>query len=172
MGMDVYGKNPATDTGEYFRRNVWGWRPLWQYCVDTHPELANKVKYAQSNDGDGLNAEDSVALAHLLKLDLVNGNAELYITNRNKELSELPRPECELCSGTGIRTDQVGVENGMPERKLEPEMAVLVGREFGWCNACNGEGKTDAWETHYYLDLDDISEFAEFMENSGGFEIC
>jgi hypothetical protein len=28
MGMDVYGKEPKSDKGEYFRNNVWWWRPL------------------------------------------------------------------------------------------------------------------------------------------------
>jgi len=60
----------------------------------------------------------------------------------------------------------------MPTRELSPEMASLTGRTHGWCNACDGEGKTDSWETNYYLDLDDIKEFAEFLETSGGFRIC
>ena len=33
MGMDVYGINPKADNGDYFRANVWYWRPLWQ-CVE------------------------------------------------------------------------------------------------------------------------------------------
>jgi hypothetical protein len=60
----------------------------------------------------------------------------------------------------------------MPERELSSEMASLTGRTHGFCNGCSGEGKTDAWETNYQLDLDDIKEFAEFLENCGGFEIC
>ena len=171
MGMDVYGKKPANEVGEYFRRNVWGWRPLWQYCVDTHPELANKVKNAQYNSGGGLNAKKSILLAQLLKEDLANGNAERYVANRNKELADLPRVECELCSGTGIRTDKVGVENGMSEMKLLKEVAIILGREVGWCNGCNGEGLQDDWAIHYSLDVQDIIEFADFLENSGGFEI-
>ena len=31
MGMDVYGERPRTNKGEYFRNNVWWWRPLWNY---------------------------------------------------------------------------------------------------------------------------------------------
>ena len=172
MGMDVYGKNPTNEVGQYFRRNVWGWRPLWQYVDDTHPEIAEKVKYPQSNDGDGLNYIQSKKLASLLKEDLANGTALNYIEERNKYLAQLERPQCDLCSGTGIRTDKIGVDNGMPERELSPEMAILTGRTHGYCNGCSGEGKQDAWETNYYLDLDDISEFADFLESCGGFEIC
>lgn len=28
MGMDLYGKKPLNPVGEYFRNNVWWWRPL------------------------------------------------------------------------------------------------------------------------------------------------
>lgn len=172
MGMDVYGKNATTQAGSYFRRNVWGWRPLWDYCLSMHEDLAGKVEYGHSNDGDGLDADDSVALAERLRNDVISGDAQRYIDERNRFLAEMERPTCEWCNGTGIRTDAVGIENKMPERELEPEMAILVGRTHGFCNGCRGEGKTDAWETNYYLDLDDIKEFAEFLETCGGFEIC
>lgn len=172
MGMDVYGKKPANEVGQYFRRNVWGWRPLWQYVEDTHPEIAELVEYPQSNDGDGLNSTQSKKLAKLLVEDLANGTALAYIESRNKYLAELERPTCDLCEGTGIRTDEVGKQNGMPERELPTEMALLTGRTHGYCNGCGGEGKKDAWETNYYLDLDDITEFADFLANCGGFEIC
>ncbi len=172
MGMDVYGKNPKSEIGQYFRRNVWGWRPLWNYVEEVHPEIASLVQYPQSNDGDGLGSRDSKKLARLLKEDVFKGIADNYIEGRNKYLSELPRLDCDLCSATGIRSDEVGVNAGMPERELSPEQQIILGRTKGWCNACNGEGKKDDWELSYYLDIDDITEFAEFLENCGGFEIC
>jgi hypothetical protein len=172
MGMDVYGKNATNEVGQYFRRNVWGWRPLWMYVENNHSEIAALVKYPQSNDGDGLNASKSKLLAKLLKEDLANGDAQKYIQSRNEYLANLERDVCDLCEGTGIRTDAVGVENKMPERELSPEMAILVGRTQGYCNGCNAEGKKDAWDTHYTLDLEDLEEFADFLESCGGFEIC
>jgi len=171
MGMDVYGTNPKNETGEYFRRNVWGWRPLWDYCVDNYEDLVGKVS-GHYNDGDGLDNDGALELARRIKADLENGTASEYIDKRNSYLAGLSRPTCELCAGTGIRTDKVGVENGMPDRELDPEMKILVGRSHGTCNGCRGEGKTDHWDTHYFLDLDDLTEFAEFLENSGGFSIC
>lgn len=171
MGMDVYGKNATAEVGNYFRRSVWGWRPLWEYCVDTF-EIAGKVKDGQTNSGYGLNAKDSVKLAEQMRQAISNGSAQDYIDERNARLAELERPTCEYCAGTGIRTDEVGTQMGMPERELSPEMASLTGRTHGFCNGCSGEGKKDAWETNYHLDIDDIKEFAEFLENSGGFEIC
>lgn len=172
MGMDVIGVAPSTETGEYFRRNVWGWRPLWKYVEDNHPEIAELVKYGQSNDGDGLDGPDSIKLSALLLGDIQNGTTDKYIRARNHYLSQLERPACQHCEGTGIRSDEIGVEHGWPDKELSPEMASLTGRTHGSCNACNGEGKTDAWETSYYLDRNDIKEFAAFLMDCGGFQIC
>jgi hypothetical protein len=171
MGMDVYGKDAKNEKGEYFRRNVWGWRPLWNYCVDNYEDLVGEVS-GHYNDGDGLDEAGSLELAKRIKNDLASGKASEYIDQRNAYLASLERPTCDLCSGTGIRDDEVGVENGMPDRELPDEMKMLTGRSHGWCNACSGEGRTDHWDTHYFLDLDDLKEFAEFLENSGGFSIC
>ena len=172
MGMDVYGKNPANEAGSYFRRNVWGWHPLWGYVEDTYPEIAELVEHAHSNDGDGLNAEDSLKLAKLLMSDFESGKAEEYVAERNKALAELPFEECPICKGTGIRTDEIGKEYGWDTKTLEPDIAIIVGRTTGSCNACNGVGKQENWATNYFLEPDDVKEFAEFLENCGGFEIC
>ena len=172
MGMDVYGKNPANETGQYFRRNVWGWHPLWGYVEDTYPEIAELVEHAHSNDGDGLGARNSKKLAKLLMSDYTTGKASEYVEERNKALSELPFEECVICKGTGIRTDELGVQSGWPERELAPDIAIIVGRTKGSCNACSGVGKQENWATNYFLEPDDVKEFAEFLENCGGFEIC
>lgn len=172
MGMDVYGKNPTSEVGEYFRRNVWGWHPLWDYVENVYPEIAQLVTHAHSNDGDGLGARDSKKLAKLLMEDYESGKVAVYVAERNKAISEMEMPDCGYCEATGIRSDKVGTENGMPEKELDPDIQIIVGREKGWCNACNGVGKTDPWEANYYLDDSDIKEFAEFLAECGGFEIC
>ena len=56
MGMDVIGKKPKAEVGQYFRNNVWWWHPLWEYVCEVPPALANRVRYGHSNDGDGLRA--------------------------------------------------------------------------------------------------------------------
>jgi hypothetical protein len=171
MGMDVFGKKPTDKVGKYFRRNVWGWRPLWDFCLDT-TETASGVRDGHSNSGYGLNKSDSLALAEELRNLIADGSAEEYISKRNTYLSTLERPDCKHCAGTGIRKDAVAVAAGQPERELSPEMAMLTGRTHGWCNGCGGEGKNDAWETNYFLDLEDVKQFADFLENCGGFKIC
>lgn len=36
MGMDVYGLKPSSKRGEYFRANVWSWRPIHALCEVVH----------------------------------------------------------------------------------------------------------------------------------------
>jgi hypothetical protein len=171
MGMDVMGVNASSEKGEYFRRNVWGWRPLWDYVEEVHPEIAQLVQYGHSNDGDGLNALNSVRLAEALLLDYTSGKAQEYVEKRNAYLEALPMVDCNICSGTGIRSDTLGVEDGQPEKELSKEIAKATGRTKGWCNGCDGLGKNKDWATSYYLDEQDIKEFAEFLQDCGGFEI-
>jgi hypothetical protein len=172
MGMDVMGHSPETETGEYFRANVWYWHPLWDYCMQVHPHLVgDNPEHGHYNDGYGLDAVSSKLLGEALGRDVAEGRARAYVDARNLELSKLERPTCIWCDGTGIRTDQIGVDAGMPDRELEVEMAILTGRTHGYCNGCRGEGKTDHNATLYVLDLETIDEFAQFLIDCGGFGI-
>lgn len=172
MGMDVYGKAAKSEVGEYFRRNVWGWRPLWEYVELNHPEAVELVEHGYSNSGDGLGARGSKKLAKLLMEDYTSGRVAQYVEERNRMLSELPFEKCDLCAGTGIRTDEIAKSSKMHLKVLDPDVAIIVGRTKGWCNACNGVGKRENFATSYYLEDVDIKEFAEFLAECGGFEIC
>jgi hypothetical protein len=168
MGMDVYGR---TNKDAYFRNNVWWWRPLWDYCVDVAPELCDGVD-GETNSGAGLDAQGADDLAVVLFNELASGRTAEYAVAYRKMLSELPRSECTYCEGTGIRTDAVGIENGMPTKELEDVIKVLTGRSHGWCNACNGEGTVEHWNAHYPFSEENVREFAEFLTECGGFSIC
>ena len=172
MGMDVYGKNAKNETGEYFRNHVWWWHPLWDYCLNVHGDIAGAVEYGHSNDGDGLDADEAYALGVRLMKDIEDGYTAEYETQYRERLASLPRKDCQWCEGTGIRTDLVGVENGMPTKELDEDDAILLGRSHGWCNGCRGEGKNDPWEANYPFSVENVREFAEFLLNCGGFQIC
>jgi hypothetical protein len=151
MGMDVYGINPKNKEGEYFRNNVWWWRPLWNYCLETYPKIAGKVEHGHTNDGDGLNSSDSKKLALLIQKDIDLGKVEEYKKNREIYLNSLPLVNCDYCSATGFRNDQF---------------------VQGKCNACDGIGKSKHFETHYPFEVDNVQEFQLFLNNCGGFKIC
>jgi DnaJ-class molecular chaperone len=150
MGMDISGKKPRTEVGEYVRFNVWHWRPLWTFCEFLAPALTDLVQYGHSNDGDGLDDERSVELGRLLETALSNGVAVNYTEERDAKLTSMPDEACDICKGTGRRED-----------------AVLIGP----CNGCSGSGQVRPWATWYRLAPEDITEFAAFLKDCGGFEI-
>ncbi len=174
MGMDVYGKKPTSEKGEYFRNNVWWWRPLWDYCCEVASDVISDslAENGHYNGGAGLDGIMALALAEILRDELESGRTAEYERKQNEYRASLPREKCELCEGTGIRTDKVGVENGMPTRALDEPEAILTGRTHGWCNGCRGIGTQESWESGYPFSTENVREFVEFLTDSGGFSIC
>lgn len=170
MGMDVVGKRPTSDEGEYFRNNVWWWHPLWEYCETLMPELCEEIS-GHTNDGQGLTEDGAGALAASLRWAVDSGHTAEYERARNEMLSKLPRESCRYCEGTGIRTDEVGKSAGMPDAVLAEEVAIVLGRTHGTCNACQGEGVVDSPATWYHFSTENVEEFIDFLEACGGFEI-
>ncbi len=164
MGMDIYGKNATTEAGGYFRNNVWWWRPLADFLTTTYPALTEACTYWHSNDGDGLNADQALALAEAIDADLAAGRVAAYATLYEASIAALPTEECSICHGAGIRTDEIGREHGF-DKPRDP----ATGK--GGCNGCQGEGRTPAWESHYPFSEDNVREFATFLRECGGFEI-
>lgn len=169
MGMDVCGRKATTEAGKYFRNNVWWWRPLWAYCREVAP-VAHKVVNYGSNDGDGLNKADSLRLAAILREEMSLGRTKSYEEAYKAHLAALPREECEYCHGTGIRTDAVGIAYGWPAKVVDEPGNPRHG-QLGSCNACNGWGTKQSFETNYPFSEENVREFAEFLEGCGGFKI-
>ena len=78
MGMDVFGRRPSSEAGEYFCNNFSWWHPLAEYCCEIAPAITKHCKLWHSNDGDGLNAAQSLALADRIEAELATGRAHLY----------------------------------------------------------------------------------------------
>lgn len=150
MGMDVFGSQPISAPGEYFRRNVWGWRPLAELVTTLCPKESAACEYWYSNGGDGLDAVGARALADALQDKVNHGVVSTYIKNRNAELEAMPNESCWLCEGTG-KHPRAG--------------------QVGWCNGCDGTGFVRPFETEYEVEEDDVREFIAFLRDSGGFAI-
>lgn len=189
MGMDVIGTNPKNKKGEYFRNNWWYWRPLWEFCEFVAPELTCQVEHAGSNDGDGLDGDNAKALGEALRRAIKAGVAKEYNAERTAWLESLPIRPCLHCEATGKRTwlfspDRKDMkpamrydimkalldENALPEYEKEevPEGWTEEARE---CNACGGTGGEQHWAKSYPFDEKNVSEFATFLVNCGGFQL-
>jgi len=155
MGMDVYGRKPKSKTGEYFRNNVWWWRPLWNYCVQAAPDLISKDNGGHSNDGWGLNCTRSLALSKRLTELLDSGEVKKYEVEYIKMLEEIPLEDCTVCGGTGKRQPPPNIGPGDME-----------------CNGCKGKGKREALDVEYPFSEENVKEFRNFLLDCGGFKIC
>ena len=67
MGMDVYGKAPTADAGEYFRANIWSWRPIHELIEKANVLPQKMVEEMGFNDGAGPDKQGALLLAASLE---------------------------------------------------------------------------------------------------------
>jgi hypothetical protein len=159
MGMDVFGKNPRSEQGKYFRNNVWYWRPLADYVCSVAPEITAACKYWHTNDGAGLDDAAATGLADKLQEE-VNSNRCLLYAKRHTSAQELtPDIPCNICGGTGTR-------------KSPPESGAGDLQTGIKCNACEGKGHRAPFSTCYPFEVENVIGFIAFLRDCGGFEIC
>ena len=53
MGMDIYGRQPRSEAGAYFRNNNRSWAPLANYCCDIAPEITRACNQRHRDEADG-----------------------------------------------------------------------------------------------------------------------
>jgi hypothetical protein len=147
MGMDVIGIRPTGAKGRRFRNNIWGWRPLADYICEVAPDIAQHCRSWHTNDGDGLDADRALQLADRLQAELGSGRTAHYAQIRASRLEAVPNEPCDICHGTGARTD---------------------GNQ---CPACGGTGYVRPWETVYPFAVENVAEFIAFLRACGGFQI-
>jgi hypothetical protein len=149
MGMDVCGRHPRTEDGKIFDLNWASWEPLVTYMEHVAPEIVHRCTYWRSNDGDGLNEEDAIALADVLQAELDAGRTEGYFARRYGDarsrsvlLTHRPRfddeamrqqkmqqlkAECPDLDDDFLRT--VGVENVQVVFDEEDDLLRTIGAE-------------------------------------------
>ena len=193
MGMDVMGKCPVNEQGEYFRANIWSWHPIWDYCCDLAPEIAEMVENAHSNDGDGLDAENSKKLGELVLTAIANGSVKKYLAEREDALNKLPDVECHPCRTTGKREWLFHTLTKKYRPKWEYDFFALAQSEFDGlkpevkytenergldeveeqrdCNSCGGKGVKRPFIANYGFMEEHMEEFGHFLKSCGGFEI-
>lgn len=182
MGMDVYGRKPTGERGEYFRNNIWNWHPLADYCVRVAPDICAPCKYWHHNEGDGLNAAGALALADALQKEIDAGRTEPYARRYASEREMMPDVPCNICAGTGVRKPppepkpDADPNDPFPDlvEEFDPRKHSGAGdlKEGGIkCNGCDGGGYVRPWASCYPFSTDNVTAFAAFLRESGGFVI-
>ena len=144
----------SSNPGDYFRANVWYWRPLWEYVCDVCDDILTEedMESGAFNDGHIIDNEKALNIANRLKTLDKNGKILKHQTEREDYLKGLDKEICTICNGSGQRNDE--------------------NLQIKECGGCKGEGQRQPWSTYYPFNSDFVIEFAEFCEESGGFTIC
>tara|TARA_R100000005_G_C4983963_1_gene192810 strand:- start:20 stop:661 length:642 start_codon:yes stop_codon:yes gene_type:complete len=161
---DKYNKD---NPGEYFRNNVWFWRPLWDFVCNTCDDfLTDKdITGGHSNDGHRISATKANRIAKRLNKHLKSGVVDAV----QKEAEE---------RAAKARKHNAEVEAKLEQIKVDVEEITgkddLVPRDYPeelyakWTRINN----TKDWNDSYPFSKENIQNFATFCEQSGGFEIC
>jgi len=139
-------------------------------------EIAPEIEGWHCNDGDGINGQNSAALADALQREIDSGRCMRWAKIRASALERLPNEPCYLCEATGTRKALPEIVPG-DEDKLFPRYKGPI--EIGAgdpatgfkCNGCNGEGYTRPDACRYGFSVENVQEFVTFLRSSGGFVI-
>ena len=109
MGMDLYGINPKAENGDYFRANVWYWRPLWQCVAYFCDDILSEEDIERGTYNDGYEYDETTALEISDKLEnaLKNGDLHKFVEGREKFISEMEDKDKAFYSSYKFNIDLV-----------------------------------------------------------------
>ena len=95
MGMDVYGINPQGVKGDYFRANVWYWRPLWAFICDSCSNILTlkDMERGCNNNGHTISKTKSKRIANRLRKFLKEGDVDAYESYYKRKVSQLAKDD-------------------------------------------------------------------------------
>lgn len=154
MGVDVSGRDPQSKEGEYFRANVWSWRPIHAlFCMANNlagsPVADDVLTSMCHNDGAGPKSGK-----------ICNKIADV-LEQMLKQLPDLRDADFVINEAEGIisfRVDKKFAVRGdgrfVNETEIKAENIPL-----------------DSLHSPYQVRLDHLREFVSFLRNCGGFEV-
>ena len=158
MGMDVMGRAPKSKEGEYFRANVWSWRPIHALIDIANIRNGNRLvprrvmQYLGSNDGQGLEDQESCdRLAKALEWLLAH-------------------PAAIREHGMEIGKDDEGEFIGFPA-EASPLLCDKDGHLYTEEDARKRKIALKELRSAYQTPLSHVREFITFLRNCGGFEV-
>jgi hypothetical protein len=161
MGVDISGRKPKTEAGDYFRSNWWGWRPINYICQLAAEQSKLKIDFSYwgSNDGKGLRTQKQCdKLADAIELLISNNpNYNEYMVDGDDRIFIVMGAWVE--AGTGRFYSEEDTElNGQYEYGsiLFSPVVTKSGKMVESAHSCS---------------LSHIKNWIEFLRGCGGFEI-
>ena len=160
---DQYQKD---NPGEYFRNNVWFWRPLWVFVCNNCADILNEddMMGGESNSGYEISEHKAELIGRRLSALLADGTVDEVDRISALDRAKAKAHNDEIKEQQNEIRDKVHKEHGKdvaPANYPEPYYTE-------WHNL----QKQEQWSAHYPFDKENIEDFAKFCLESGGFEIC
>jgi len=155
----------TSQSGTYFRNNVWWWRPLADYVL-THTKVIpeNEQEHWGYNDCYEVSQENAEMISQQLDHLIKSGHCKAYEDQFEKNRKIIER------------------HNDKIEKQLD-KFCKEVEKKLGKSNLAPNEFPTEdkkKWDKiydkknfngNYPFSVDNVKEFSDFCKNSGGFTI-
>ena len=133
MGMDVYGRNPDSDAGTYFRASVWGWYPILDLIADTGIFTEEEISLMGTNEGAGPeDAETAIRLADALELMIAGARPDgEFLSTSDRSMSGTGAVARGMLEMLGAKTDGTTLSPDAPVFSADVEFVkefIKIGR--------------------------------------------
>ena len=163
--FEIQTKFDEDNPGRYFRNNVWWWRPLWNFvCQSCDDFLTNKdIEGGSFNDGRKISKTKAKRIASRLRNLIKDGTVG--------KLDEEYKAKYEVASSHNKKV-QEKLDKITADCKKKHGDIVPSNFPEPYKSQWNEAYDSKDWTTDYPFCAENIENFAEFCEKSGGFEIC
>ena len=161
--LDEYEKEVV---GDYFRSNVWWWRPLASYVIQyTGCVNEDDAEMWGTNDGHEVDDETAQQIHNQLQVLIESGHTQKFQDDYEKErkIAEEHNDKVEK----ELKKFCDSVEKKLGKTNLAPNDFPKADKEK-WDKIYNKR----KWSASYPFSVEHVKEFAEFCRFSGGFRIC
>jgi len=158
MGVDISGRNPINESGDYFGSNWWGWRPInaISQMAAYNSKLNINFEHWGSNDGKGLRTQKQCdQLAEAIE-NLIGENINLK--EDNDRIYLCLGSWCEFGSGKFIKPE---IEQSLNEQY---PIGTII-----YTSIITSDGTPV--ESSHSTSVGRVKEFITFLKNCGGFRI-
>ena len=154
-------------TGSYFRNNVWWWRPLWMFISMQCDDILTEEDLAEggSNSGHKICKTKAKRVASRIRRLDKEGVIESFQKTHDERRARATKHNNRIMKKKDALNEVVKEYCGV--KSIAP-MDYPPAFSDKWEELQEQE----KWEGHYPFNADNVREFGEFCDNSGGFEIC
>lgn len=165
MGFDISGLNPKNEKGEYFRNNVWFWRPLAHYVLEETKVISQNDKEKwHYNDCHEITKQEALQIAKQLRHLINSGHTKKFSRDWETRRKKIEKYNEQVEKELEVHTKQV--QTKMKDSNLAPK--DFPKKDLDKWERIYSKKNSDG---SYPFSVENVEEFAEFCENSGGFSI-